>query len=235
MGRKARGGCCTVQLPWDSYINLCEREADRILNPQTFSHNCISEEDDWFCIPEWLYNLKNTNIKSCLDIGCGSGILALYCKKLFKCEVYCTDSADTNSVSTLSQNFNLNFKVNNIELDPFPWSEKFDVIIFTNVLEYLNFHPQPTLEKIRKLLSENGRLYLSTPDASEWGRITKYYNSLDEMPLKGESPIFSGEPVYCYDRDELLLLLASSGFKLEQIDYSKYSVPRQFYLELSSR
>jgi predicted SAM-dependent methyltransferase len=45
----------------------------------------------------------------------------------------------------------------------------------TEVLEHLNFHPVPTLKKVYNLLSENGALYLSTPDAYEWGKVNKYY------------------------------------------------------------
>ncbi|MGH1566708.1 MAG: methyltransferase domain-containing protein [Nitrosopumilus sp.] len=56
--------------------------------------------------------------------------------------------------------------------------KKFDIVIFTEVLEHFNFHPVMILKKIHSLLKSPDKLYLSTPDSHEWGKITKYYKKI---------------------------------------------------------
>lgn len=114
----------------------------------------------------------------------GFGTIALYCHKLTGCDIYCVD-CDEHLSKSLIKKYNFHYDINNIEIDPFPNNVKFDIIIFTEVLEHFNFHPVPTLKKICNLLSEQGKLYLSTPDGGwfQWGRITKYYSTINDMPL----------------------------------------------------
>ena len=81
--------------------------------------------------------------------------------------------------------------------------DEFDIIIFTEVMEHLNFNPKPTLKKIHDLLKMNGRLYLSTPDASDWGRITKYYKSIEEMPNPKNVEKIIDDHIYQYKKEEL--------------------------------
>jgi 2-polyprenyl-3-methyl-5-hydroxy-6-metoxy-1,4-benzoquinol methylase len=84
---------------------------------------------------------------------------------------------------TIMQRYALAFARGNIEKDPLPGGQLFDVAIMTEVLEHLNFQPVPTLKKIHASLRPGGTLFLSTPDADGgWGRSTKYYRSLAEIP-----------------------------------------------------
>ena len=96
----------------------------------------------------------------------------------------------------------------------------FDRIYLTEVLEHFNFHPLITLRKIRDHLSENGKLYLSTPDAAEWGRVDKYYTAISDIPLPDKSMQIIDDHIYQYNKDELLLLLNEAGFSVDKFDYS---------------
>jgi len=179
----------------------------------------------WLRIPQWIYeDFANYKIERCLDIGCGPGTLALYCHKLTGCDTYCVD-CDVRLCKSLIKKYNFHYDISNIEIDPFPYSVKFDIIILTEVLEHLNFHPVPTLKKICNLLSEQGKLYLSTPDGGwfQWGRITEYYSTINDMPLpkKGLQPTNTiCDHVYQYTKRELLDILDEAGLRVQRFDYS---------------
>lgn len=187
----------------------------------------------WLHIVKWLFDdAKAHGVRVCLDIGCGYGTLALLCKRLMNCEVYCTDVVDTYLSPLLAERHGLVFEVNNIELDDFPWDLRFDSIIFTEVLEHLNFHPLPTLKRIRQLLTQTGRVYLSTPDAGQWGRVTKYYRRLEDMPYPTRGRPFVDDHVYQFNKQELLSVLWQAGFRVERLDYSPGVIYRHFNLTL---
>jgi SAM-dependent methyltransferase len=194
--------------------------------PQAYRDEEISY---WHHIPKWIYeDREKYAIERCLDIGCAYGTLALFCKRLLKCPVYCTDFTDRYISQSLAETQGLVFAKSNIELDPLPWEGPFDLVVFTEVLEHLNFHPVPTLTKIRDLLSGQGRLYLSTPDASEWGRTTKYYRSLHNIPQPQAGLPVIDDHIYHYSRKELLAVFDAAGLAVQRLDYSPGVGKRHF-------
>lgn len=207
---------------WLKEIGKCQNEICRLDgNSYYLNQYKNSELSYWYHIPKWIYeDNSQKKVTDCLDIGCAYGTLALYCKKLFNSNVYCTDFVDVHISKTLINYYNFIFNVNNIELDTFPWEEKFDVIIFTEVLEHLNFHPLPTLEKIYSLLKDDGYLYLSTPDALSWGKVTTYYSSLTDIPYPNKDLPPIDTHIYIYDKTELVDVLNSAGFKIKRFEYS---------------
>jgi len=210
---------------WEKIITDCQEEIVQT-EPQPHYLSAYKNEEMlyWKNIPMWFYedSLKN-KIENCLDIGCAYGTLSLFAKKLFNCESYLIDFVDLYLSKKLVEDNGFHFKVNNIELDPFPWKETFDRIIFTEVLEHFNFHPVPTLKKIRSLLNGKGILYLSTPDAVQWGKVTKYYSDYYDMPTPNDH-------VYQFNKDELFDVLEQSGFEIDKFDYSSGVTSRHFNL-----
>ncbi|HXT84047.1 MAG TPA: polysaccharide pyruvyl transferase family protein [Verrucomicrobiae bacterium] len=222
---------------WFREIIKVQNEISRSLTESSFYVDTYKNEEVnyWSHIPTWiLQDNRDDKILRCLDVGCGYGTIALFCKKLLNCEIYCIDTNDYLRQS-LIETYDFKFKVNNIELDPFPWNDiKFDIIIFTEVLEHFNFHPLPTLQKIHDLLSENGRVYLSTPDALEWGKA-EHYDSLDDIPCPNkETKIIDGH-IYQYNEKELTDIIDKAGFKILRIDYSKGVIYRHFNLTLAKK
>lgn len=190
----------------------------------------------WSHIPKWIMQLKNQNVKNCLDIGGAYGTLAIFCKNIFDCNVYVTDFVDIFLNKVLLKENDITFSVNNIELDKFPWNVKFDLIILTEILEHFNFQPVPTLKKIYSLLSDDGHLFLSTPDSSEWGITTQYYDSLEAIPKeKSDNFKIIDDHVWQYNKSELLYVLDEAGFIVENLEYSKGIVGRHFNLELRKK
>ena len=222
--------------PWMKEIKSCQDEIVT-LNPdprymQTYRG---LEPLFWSNIPKWIEkDNSNRTAKRLLDIGCGFGTLALFCKRLLNCEVYATDFVDDFSTPhSLAKKYNWSFKVNNIELDSFPWDVKFDIILFTEVLEHFNFQPVPTLKKMHNLLSENGTLYLSTPDAAQWGRLTKYYSNLNELPYPAKGLPVVDDHVYVYTKKEILQVIDEAGLKIHRFGYSPGLVSRHFNIALT--
>jgi len=209
--------------PWRKVLVRCQ---DEIAEFSYYAATYRAEEMYyWLPIPQWIEEdgTRGAQHKT-LDIGCAYGTLAVYSKKVLGGQVYCIDRIPINYFLTerLVQRHGLLFAVSDIELDPFPWDVRFDTVIFTEVLEHLNFHPLPTLKKIRGLLSDGGRVYLSTPDASAWGRVTKYYARLDEIPCPGtvRREKFIDDHVYLYTKDELMGLLEAAGFTVSRLGYA---------------
>jgi cyclopropane fatty-acyl-phospholipid synthase-like methyltransferase len=172
--------------------------------------------EPWYSTPiiQWLYedSVNNTHkINNILDIGCGWGAMALYSQRMYDANVYCIDMEKRDIPLD-----NIIFGQLNIENSdiPYNWPGYFDKIIMTELLEHLNACPIPTLEKVCNRLNEGGMLYLSTPNSCDplWGRLTKYYNHVGEMPNPDSSIKFTDEHIYQYSEGELLYILDKAGF-----------------------
>ena len=184
----------------------------------------------WKNIPKWMKeDNEKLNFKTCLDIGSAFGTLALYSKKFLGCQVTCVDIRELKMDKKTKKNFD--FIHMNIELGNLP-NKKYDMIILTEVLEHFNFHPLPTLKKIHAVLNDNGRLYLSTPDASQWSKVTKYYNSLNEMPYPNKNKKIVLDHIWQFSKEELLKVLDEAEFKVERFAYSPGLMHRHFNLTL---
>lgn len=85
-----------------------------------------------------------------------------------------------------------------------PFDKKFDVIYCTEVIEHLN-DDMKALQNIRKLLKDDGTLYLSTP------RSIPLFEFYDPAWVKWKLGI--GERHYHYSMKELLDKLVSNGFQ----------------------
>lgn len=171
-------------------------------------------------IPEWMGDLLwpldyNHYI---LDIGPGYGTLAALASRLSGLRVQTVDRM-CYIPQEVRNEFNLNCRMDDIEryFSPLPNT---DVVIMTEVLEHFNFHPVPTLTRIRKSMTPGGTLFLSTPDADSWGR-TAIYPRLEAIPefdpehQTYNDPIWQDRHIWQYTEGELRWVLESAGFKIE--------------------
>lgn len=145
-----------------------------------------------------------------------SGTLLIYCQKLLGSKPYCINDSMGFLGKGVIKKYDIVSAHKNIELDEFPFEEKFEIMIMTAVLEHFNFHPLPTLKKLRSHLAEGGVFYLSVPDSAskEWGKLTKYFKSVDEMPMPKRELYIDGGHHYHYTDVELTKLLDDAGFKI---------------------
>lgn len=85
----------------------------------------------------------------------------------------------------------------------------------------MNFHPEPTLARIRDLLAEDGILFVSTPDAEVYGRVGRY-KRFDDIPYpKKALPVLDGH-LYVYHEEELRELFARVGFRIVCLEKNDY-------------
>lgn len=182
----------------------------------------------WEKIPGWMReDAGQRHAARILDIGCGYGTLLTLATRTYNGHGYCFDINEYLKAS-FARAHQLVFARGNIELDPLPWREKFDVIIMTEVLEHFNFQPLSTLKKIHEALAPGGVLFLSTPDAHDWGRLTKYYKHLSDLPMPDRSAPVRDAHIWIYNFDELSGLLDQAGFKISRMDYAKGNGNRHF-------
>lgn len=173
----------------------------------------------WRPVPMWIDDLQNIN--AVVDVGAAYGTLLSYVALNKGCkEVYAIDPVGYMS-NSLRQKLGIKLVRMDFEREDFSLPLRFDLVIFTEVIEHLNFHPMPTLLKLKSLLNPGGRLLLTTPDAEEWGRVTDFYPSLDAIPkYDGRECEWIDGHIWQYTKDELEGLVIKAGFNIEKFDYS---------------
>jgi SAM-dependent methyltransferase len=187
----------------------------------------------WHTIAQWIVeDAPRLGVQRCLDVGSGYGTVALFCQRTTGAPAYCLDVIPLLAPELIAAE-GLTFAQRNVELAPIPWPGTFEIVTFTEVIEHLFYHPRVALKHIATALAPHGRLYLSTPDAREWGRVTRFYASPAVMPMPGDplNPALGGH-VYQYTMDELLEIVTEAGFVVERQGYSLGGANRHLNLTL---
>jgi SAM-dependent methyltransferase len=174
----------------------------------------------WFPVLDWIRHFKS--VKRVVDIGVAYGTLLLYTIKYHQPEYALAVDALNAFSPTLLKRYDIQYLNQDIERSAFESCEQCDLVIFTETLEHLNFNPIPTLTKLRRMLSQDGHLILTTPDAVEWGRVTKYYPSLDAIPpYTGQNAEWIDGHVWQYTREEVESLMPGAGLEVVKFAYAR--------------
>ena len=215
-----------------SEITLAEIQKARAAldGPQGYYTKAYSKAETgyWEKLPVWMADDRaKRKVRRVLDIGCGYGTLLAYAAAFYGAAGYCMDVTEY-LIPQFRTPRNLGYAKGNIELDPVPWREQFDLIIMTEVLEHFNFQPVPTLRKIRDALAPGGLLLLSTPNQEKWGKTTKYYQQLKDLPPVDHNRKIVDDHIWQYEEQELRSVLAEAGFAILKFDYSTTENRRHF-------
>ncbi len=129
--------------------------------------------------------------KKILDVGCGEGILQQrLCESRYSRYVGIDISEVAVKRAARRQNDKNIFLTSSIE--DFDTNEKFDVIIFSECLYYLQ-DPLAMLEKYECFLEENGAfiisMYVSANTTKLWKMIDRRYLVKDEMKVTNKSGV----------------------------------------------
>jgi teichuronic acid biosynthesis glycosyltransferase TuaH len=173
----------------------------------------------WFPVLHWIRSLSS--VKRVADIGAAYGTLLLYA---IKCH-HPDDSLAIDAIGLMSPvlvaRYNITYLNRDIERSTLEGVGKYDLLIFTETLEHLNFDPVQTLSKLREMLSPNGHIILTTPDAVEWGRVTTYYPRLDAIPqYTGQASEWIDGHVWQYTRKEVEIVIRAAGLEVENFAYA---------------
>lgn len=112
---------------------------------------------------------------------------------------------------------------------PFIEDEKFDLILFTETLEHLSFHPHKMWKGIFKLLKKNGKLYITTPNSLSLRRIV--YQIFRILNFEGYGPKIEDllhKPSYAlhwkeYSPKEIRKYFEILGYKVRlSLNYYRY-------------
>lgn len=152
-------------------------------HPQYLEAYRASETAYWSHIPEWIWvDFKRSGATASLDVGCAYGTLMVFTRQVTGCESYGVDFNPDYMSDTLVAEQGLRYAVSNIELDRIPWHAEFDIVILTEVVEHFNFQAAPTLARLAQSLAPDGRMYISLPDAAEWGPNHRYFTNYEDLP-----------------------------------------------------
>jgi len=152
-----------------------------------------------------------TKQKRILDIGCGSGYFS---KKIMKKGniVYGIDSSK-EAIALATKRVN-NAAICNIEQEEIPWKEKFDIIIFADVLEHLQA-PEIVIKKCMKHLENDGLIILSLPNIANWTiRIQLLFGNFD----RSTTGILDKTHIHFYTLKTAKKLIEDSGLEMVGID-----------------
>ena len=177
----------------------------------------------WEFIPRWILRYAKTKeVKNVLDIGIAYGTLGLFAKLNTGCNLYGIDFMRYMS-DELIQKYDIKYLPKNIETDEFKFDAKFDICIFTEALEHMNFSVIPTLLKIKNLMTDDGLLFLTTPDAeSGWGKLRRY-KTYNDMPKIGDKITIEDTHIYQFNLSELKEIFNTVGLNIDKVYYSESS------------
>ncbi len=146
-----------------------------------------------------------------LDVGCGSGELAIAAKHKFK-EFYGIDVAE--SAVYLAEQNGVNAVVADLNCPPLPFADLFfDAIAIMSVLQYVQDPAQMLLECSR-LLKPEGFLVVSVANMRSIGKLYKQF-VCGEFPStsKGSAHGYDGGALHYFCSQNVVKLLLQCGFR----------------------
>lgn len=143
--------------------------------------DCNVESMDYFSFHKDRFNFLIKKLednyhqgKSFLELGSFRGYMMIAASLIG----YKVSGVDLNKyvdeIRELCDKYNFTNLPLDLETNILPFSDdSFDVIVFSEVLEHLNFHPGQVFSEIARVLKKNGVLIVTTPNLSRLNNIVK--------------------------------------------------------------
>lgn len=106
---------------------------------------------------------------------------------------------------------------------PFP-DNSFDVIILSEVLEHLNFHPQNVFLEMARVLKKKGRVIITTPNLCRLNNIMKLIVN-QSINAELDRPFTDGTHYREYSSGEITYLLQQAGLTNIQASFTNFKYP----------
>lgn len=162
--------------------------------------------------------------KTVLDLGCYDGRLGDFLSQKMNCVVDGSDVSDVNIAKAKSLRNKYIFDLND---DSWPISEKYDYVIFTDVIEHI-LNTDQFMLNVKKLVKDGGYIIFATPNVASFGRRILLFlgkNPYLEVSNYSEVNLFNA-PVVGHIRYFTLNTMKSLarfyGFRVEKIVPSSF-------------
>ncbi|XGB42682.1 MAG: class I SAM-dependent methyltransferase [Nodosilinea sp. LVE1205-7] len=159
-----------------------------------------------------------------LEIGANPYFTSILLKKFTDFDLFFTNyfGIDSGTATQIQRNLSCNevfefeYVNHNIDVEDIPFEQKFDVILFCEVLEHLINDPMQALLRIKKSLQPNGILILTTPNVNRLENVARMIAGANIYDP------YSGYGIYGrhnreYNKHEIAMLLSHCGFEIEEM------------------
>lgn len=186
---------------------------------QNYDHT-LMENYRWpfACLPQLGLGGNMSKRLKVYDVGCAYGTVSIGAK-LLGYDVTALDLSDTYANKVALDKLGIPFIEFDVDDEDAGWKfEKADIVVFTEVLEHLNRHPQTAMRNLHELLKPGGVLVFSTPRAEDGRHLPGIFQKqglehYSELP-KHKAKEWVDAHVYIYTSTELHQLMAESNFKI---------------------
>ncbi|MFS0722836.1 methyltransferase domain-containing protein [Paenibacillus sp. 1P07SE] len=175
-----------------------------------------AEATYWFPLLRWVDALIEPGRTQLLDVGAAYGTLLVY-GTLAGARCFGLDMTDRFWSPQLERDYGIGWSLCNIESDAIPGIDTFDLILFTEVLEHMNYNPIPVFHKLHARLRSGGSLLVSTPWKQHFAPSHEYADLL-AMPCYQPGDGFIDAEIKYYTADELLRLAEHTGFRVQSLE-----------------
>lgn len=156
-----------------------------------------------------------------LDIGCSTGYYGEYIKQNKNAVVDGVELSDDRFEAMKVLDAVYSFDLDQEWPDDIP-TGNYDVVFMGDVIEHLK-DPARALRQVRKLLSEEGRLYISTPNIAHLSIRLELLGGGFEYESMG---ILDSTHLKYFTKSTLTNLVHEAGYDIERIDSSESDYPR---------
>ncbi len=175
----------------------------------------------------WMYDYIQPSSKL-LDMGCATGYFGKYIKDTKQATVYgleiSDDKVEAEKVLDGVYSFDLDLEVWPEEI----YEHTYDYIFFGDILEHVK-EPGEVLKKSVKLLNDNGKIFISTPNVAHISTRLELINGNFEYESMG---ILDNTHLKYFTLPYLKRLIQEAGYNIEKIDYSTNHYPREIQKRL---
>lgn len=156
-----------------------------------------------------------------LEIGCDLGATLLSIKnKYHNCKVY---GMEINSAAVNIAKNIIDVREGNIEEEKLLFEEKFDYIIFGDVLEHLH-NPQKVIRFCKILLKKQGCIIASIPNLMHISVMQQLLNGRFEYQNTG---LLDSTHIHFFTYYEILLMFQKEGYSIEEISMTKVNITKE--------
>lgn len=130
-----------------------------------------------------------------------------------------------DEIRELSEKYNFTNLPLDLEKNILPFQDNsFDVIVFSEVLEHLNFHPGRVFSEIARVLKKNGHVIVTTPNLSRLNNIVKliFNNSIN---AELDQPFHEGTHYREYTSQEIVYLMKEAGLHNIETTFLNFKYP----------